>query len=314
MTQIKRVILMGGLGNQLFQYSFALSLAREFHCKVILDPNFAAIRLDEMGQPELSKFKLNEDVSIAERSTYPTLIRKLVGFGIRSSLNSHKQESRVLVVIVNQVLKILLSLYFHQKVSIFFANDNGYDSRYSKKPYSIYFGYFQSYNFSVGSKVQENLSEIRLKKDSEALAFFKNKAMRERPLIVHIRLTDYRNEPNFGIPSKEYFGNAITHQLETKKYSRIWLFSDEPEEAIRLLPTEYLPLVENISSQISPTAETFEVMRLGRGYVIANSSFSWWGAFLSNNHDAPVIYPDPWFSGMPTPRLLNPTTWMPYDR
>lgn len=314
MTQIKRVILMGGLGNQLFQYSFALSLARELHCKVILDPNFAAIRLDELGQPHLSKFKLNEDVSIAARSTYPTLIRKLVGFGIRSSLHSHRCTDRLLVVILNRVLQFLLSLYFRERVGIFFANDNGYDSRYSKKPYSIYFGYFQSYNFCVGSKVQENLSEIGLKEDSEALAFFRDKAMRERPLIVHIRLTDYRNEPNFGIPSKEYFGNAITRQLETERYSRIWLFSDEPEEAILLLPTEYLPLVENISSQISPTAETFEVMRLGRGYVIANSSFSWWGAFLSINPDAPVIYPDPWFSGMRTPRLLTPTTWTPYDR
>lgn len=314
MTQTKRVILMGGLGNQLFQYSFALSLAREFNCKVILDPNFAAIRLDEIGQPDLSKFNLNGDVSIAERSTYPTVIRKLVGFGIRSSLHSHKQKDRVLLAIVNRALQFLLSLYFHQRVKIYFANDNGYDSRYSKKTYSIYFGYFQSYNFCIEPKVQENLSEIGLKKDSEALAFFRDKAMKERPLIVHIRLTDYRNEPNFGIPSKAYFGNAITHQLETKQYSRIWLFSDEPEEAIRLLPTEYLPLVENISSQISPTAETFEVMRLGRGYVIANSSFSWWGAFLSINPDAPVIYPDPWFSGMPTPRSLTPTTWMPFER
>jgi hypothetical protein len=40
MNHTKRVILMGGLGNQLFQYSFALSLVQEFDCKVILDPNF----------------------------------------------------------------------------------------------------------------------------------------------------------------------------------------------------------------------------------------------------------------------------------
>jgi hypothetical protein len=305
---------MGGLGNQLFQYSFALSLVQEFDCKVILDPNFAAIRLDETGKPELSKFILHDNISIAETSRYPRMLRRLVGFGIRLSLQSHKRTNIFLLKILNQTLGVFLSVHFRKKVRVFFANDNGYDHRFSKESYSIYFGYFQSYKFSDTPEAKNQLSEISIWKESKDLAIFKEKAKTEQPLVVHIRLTDYKNEPNFGIPTKEYYDNSITQQLQTGQYSRIWLFSDEPTEAIGLLPIKYHSLVENISSQISLTSDTLEVMRLGRGYVIANSSFSWWGAYLSRNSEAPVIYPDPWFSGMPTPRSLTPTTWTPFAR
>jgi hypothetical protein len=314
MNHTKRVILMGGLGNQLFQYSFALSLVRKYDCKVILDPNFAAIRLDETGKPELSKFNLHDNISIAETSRYPRMLTRLVGFGIRLSLQSHKRTNRVLVKILNQTLGVFLSVHFRMKVHPFFANDNGYDHRSSKESYSIYFGYFQSYKFSESPDVKNQLSQINIRNESEGLAIFKEKAKTEQPLVVHIRLTDYKSEKNFGIPTKEYYENAITQLLQTGQYSRIWLFSDEPEEAIELLPMKHLSLVENISSLISLTADTLEVMRLGKGYVIANSSFSWWGAYLSRNSDAPIIYPDPWFSGMPTPRFLTPTSWSPFPR
>jgi hypothetical protein len=58
----------------------------------------------------------------------------------------------------------------------------------------------------------------------------------------------------------------------------------------------------------SPAA-TLEVMRFGAGYVIANSSFSWWAAFLSKKPDVEVIAPQPWFQGMDEPRDLIPPNW-----
>jgi hypothetical protein len=59
---------------------------------------------------------------------------------------------------------------------------------------------------------------------------------------------------------------------------------------------------------ISPS-ETLELMRYGRAYVIANSSFSWWGAYLRMNHRASVYAPKKWFKGMEDPADLIPPDW-----
>jgi len=64
--------------------------------------------------------------------------------------------------------------------------------------------------------------------------------------------------------------------------------------------------MENIDNS---SASTLEAMRFGRGYVIANSTFSWWGAYLSHTDHAEVIAPDPWFQGMDSPDSLIPRNW-----
>jgi hypothetical protein len=305
---------MGGLGNQLFQYAFALSLLDEYGRDVIIDPNFTAIRLDENGLPEISKFQLDSRVILAEKATYPAFFKRLVGFGIRTSLQQRKVSSRLVLLLVHPILKVCLSVFFRDNVRIVFGRDNGFDKRCIDKKYSLYLGYFQSYRFSSATKVRESLVSLKPKADSATVSWFVDKAVNDRPLVVHVRLTDYRSEANFGIPSKEYFEKAISNQLQTGRYRKIWLFSDEPTEAIEFIPIKHRPLVENVSAQSLGTVETLEVMRLGRGYVIANSSFSWWGAHLSKNTDVRTIFPSPWFSGMPTPNHLCPPNWLPFAR
>jgi hypothetical protein len=50
-------------------------------------------------------------------------------------------------------------------------------------------------------------------------------------------------------------------------------------------------------------------MRYGSSYIIANSSFSWWGAYLRKNQNAPVYAPNKWFKGMDDPDQLLPPDW-----
>ncbi len=309
-----RVVLMGGLGNQLFQYAFALSLSEKYGCEVVIDPNFVAIRLAENGLPEISNFQLDSRIILAENASYPTFYKRLVGLGIRAGLQHRKLVGGLALTLINRTLEVCLSLFYKDKTRIVFGRDNGFDNRYIEKKYSLYFGYFQSYKFSSPTRVRESLIALKPKSASAIVALFTNKAVEDQPLVVHVRLTDYKSEANFGIPSKDYFDKAISTQLQTGRYRKIWLFSDEPTEAIEFIPTRYRSLVENVSAQSLGTIETFEVMRLGRGYVIANSSFSWWGAHLSKNTDVQTIFPSPWFSGMPTPNDLCPPNWLPFTR
>jgi hypothetical protein len=310
----RRVILMGGLGNQLFQYAFALSLSKQLNEEVYLDPNIAAIRLDNSGRPELSKFILNENVIIKEYIKTPKTIRKLVGLGIRLSLKIKRYPGRFFLDILKFLLNIHILYSFRENSRVFFASDNGYDKSFSERLYSHYFGYFQTYKFGAEPGEREELIKLEPKITSNNVKAFADKSRIDKPLIVHIRLTDYRSEPNFGIPSKDYYRKAIEHQIKLGIYGKIWLFSDEATEAPKYVPTEYLSIVENISAEISDTVETIEIMRFGKGYVLANSSFSWWAASLSHELNAPTIYPSPWFSGMPTPDSLCPPAWLPFAR
>lgn len=305
---------MGGLGNQLFQYAFALSLSERSGQEVVIDPNFAAIRLNETGAPELSKYNLSPNVILAEQTSYPVLIKKMVGLGIRLGLSHEKALNKYTLILVNRILELFLSVYFKDIVKVVFGRDNGFDESYSRKQYSSYFGYFQSHIFSSSPSVRNCLNILKPRIGSAVVDSFRDKAQIDAPLVVHIRLTDYRDESNFGIPSKDYYEKGITNQIQTGRYRKIWLFSDEPNEAPGFIPEKYRAIVENVSSLDLGTIETLEIMRLGYGYVIANSSFSWWGAYLSKKSDARIIYPDPWFSGMPTPHHLCPPEWVPLTR
>jgi hypothetical protein len=314
MKKRMRVILMGGLGNQLFQYTFAVSLARQYKSAVVMDPNFAAVRLDEFDLPEISKFDLSSMVSVARKADYPVLMKRLIGLSIRLNLQQSNELDRLFCFSLNKILETWLGIYFGEKVRIVFGRDNGFDQRYLLDKYSLFVGYFQSHRFSAIENVRSILETLKPKQEYKSVENLKIKAKLDKPLIVHVRLTDYRNEPNFGIPSIDYYKNAISNQLSFGIYNKIWLFSDEPEEAMEFIPLEYRSIVENISSLNLGTVESLEAMRLGNGYVIANSSFSWWAAFLSYTPGARVIYPDPWFSGMPTPKDLCPSYWAAFAR
>jgi len=90
----------------------------------------------------------------------------------------------------------------------------------------------------------------------------------------------------------------------------IWVFSDEENEARRIL--NWLPSarVKFISDVDGESAASLMAMRLGCAYVIANSTFSWWGAFLSECEEPLVVAPKPWFLGQHEPSFLIPQNWI----
>lgn len=307
--RINRVSLMGGLGNQLFQYAFAILLSEKTHKKAVLDPNIASIRLNSRGEAELDSYVLCNQVSILKVSGYQRVIRKIFGFGIRRYLENGKFRSKIAF----NSISALASAYQFKQIGIpKFATNIGYDGLEIKSFHNSYVGYFQSHLYT--DEVKVILKSIRPKTLTIDLQTYETKAKIDYPLIVHVRLTDYRTEDKFGLLNETYYHEAISVQLDRQNYKKIWLFSDEPKEALMFIPAQLHGMTENISEKVSTTVETLEIMRLGRGYVLGNSTFSWWGAYLSHNENPLVIYPSPWFAGMPDPDNLCPPEWLPIPR
>jgi hypothetical protein len=271
---------------------------------------FGSPRLNIDENPALLDFQLPARVFISKYRKSDFFTQKVAGYLLRKGIDPRRFEKNLVYQRMTQFLsEIILSIKTRVYVRLQVSEDVGYSNLKSSPSNSLLIGYFQTYKWASGESTLDSLKSMRPVKNNEELDKYRKIAEIESPLAVHVRLGDYRNETTFGLLSNEYYRLAIHSQLKTESYSEIWLFSDELESATSVLPKDLdipvrlIPMVNNSS------AATLEVMRLCKGYVIANSTFSWWGAFLSYTNNAIVFAPHPWFNGINDPRDLIPPHW-----
>jgi hypothetical protein len=122
-------------------------------------------------------------------------------------------------------------------------------------------------------------------------------------ISLHVRRGDYLNFSAHTVCSQEYYQAAVKELLgKVEGDPRIYVFSDDPEWARENLKFSVSTEVVDHNSG----AADFEDMRLMSLYkhnIIANSSFSWWGAWLNANKQKHVIAPKDWFGD---PKMNNP--------
>ena len=193
------------------------------------------------------------------------------------------------------------------------SNGVGFDPKFKLNKKGINVSYFQSTKYIDETKIIDSMRSLKLINPSTKFASMAKRAKVEAPIVVHIRLGDYKNEDSFGIPSMFYYKTALELLTSRNATRSIWLFSNEPEQALDLIPEVYRQKIEVVPVEDLSSAETLELMRFGNSYIIGNSSFSWWGATLSYSEDATVICPSPWFKGAPTPNKLIPDRWLQLD-
>ena len=304
------VPLTGGLGNQLFQVSAAMAIAKG--SQVGLDWSIGAPRLNSHGQPEIASFELPENVHLLARANRSKVTKKASGYLLRIGVSPRKFESFFLYkAFLNLLWSILISLSSRRLIVSSAGRGVGYFPLRRRGIKQLIYGYFQSYIWPETSN--ELLRGMKPVDYSTELISYHKLSEIESPLIVHIRLGDYKLENSFGIPSKRYYSEAISEMWQTGEYKKIWVFSDEPNSAETLLPEEYHSELRWIPEVDSSAAQTLEAMRFGKGYVIGNSTFSWWGAFLAYNSNVQVIAPQPWFRFGESPQALIPPGWKQID-
>jgi hypothetical protein len=301
------LVLTGGLGNQLFQMA-ALNMLGANH-QNHLDIVNGKPRLNADDKPDAMEFDI-ADLFQLEMKEMPLVTRKAIGYCLRSHISTDLEKTGNLLSRLARVgTGVLVSLHFRKVIRVSTLRNLGYDADFNVgKGNNLFIGYFQSSIWAPG--LCDTLNEtVSLKKLSPEITNYKELAKNENPLVVHVRLGDYLAEGGFGIPSHRYYAKAIAEMISSGTFGKIWLFSDEPKKAIKILP-ENLPVeVRVISEDNFSSAETMEVLRMGAGYVIANSTFSWWGAYLSYSLSPRVIYPRPWFRSVDPPNELTPEAW-----
>lgn len=129
---------------------------------------------------------------------------------------------------------------------------------------------------------------------------------------LHVRRGDYISLPDaasfHGICSVDYFQDSARWLVE-QGVEHIFVFSDDPDwvKASIGLPCPATHISHNTGTE---SYWDLFLMKHCRHHIIANSSFSWWGAWLDPRPDKIVIAPRVWLAGDPRPNDILPSTWI----
>jgi hypothetical protein len=302
------LFITGGLGNQLFQLAYGLSVT---HGQLLIDPVHGHPRNSKSGVPDLLEFTLPSNTTVCTR-TYSNFISRVLGYNLRLGIIPNKVEKiKIFKFFVNLVSSAVISLHYRRKLKVRIATGVGFDPDIDlDTTEKIIIGYFQSFMWLRHDDVKTLMQSIRPRNPSNKFLQLLSEISAEPTLILHLRLGDYLHEPAFGTPDPKYFQEGLTRLQDELGNLRVWAFSDQPELGRLLLETDVGINLSWVDDEGLTSSETLELMRHGAGFLMANSTFSWWAAMLRHNESAPVIAPTPWFKDMEEPYLLIPPEWI----
>ena len=281
--------LKGGLGNQMFQYVAGLRMAN------IYDEN---LKLDVTGYDEGGQAK------------FDTLRKyRLMAFNLSSGLANNKEamKARNPLGIISRLIRV-----FNQKILNRFYI--GYEPTFFTKRHAYVEGFFQSEkNFgNLQNKVREE-SQLKKEFEGEEYTRAKNKIDPDKSVSVHVRRGDYANDKvtnsYFGTCSIDYYKKAMDYVASKVESPLFYFFSDD----IDWVKNEFGEKDNYIfiSNGILQDYEELMLMSYCSHNIIANSSFSWWGAWLNVNLHKIVIAPKEWLqvSLEKQPKIV-PDSWI----
>lgn len=282
--------LQGGLGNQLFQFAFASRLAEARGCGVVIDPHwFDHPRPGETARTfELPK--LRAKFTVADEAT-----------SRRWHLLRHRFAKRL--------PQFLLPLRLMQE------KPGGFDPDALGAPDGSYLrGYWQSEQYFADIAPALSAAFEPSAAPSRADQMLLDRMQGPPAVSLHVRRGDYVSlaaaARYHGTCSLDYYGAAVRHVLERTEGARFFIFSDDPKWAADNLeiPAETHFVSHNSAAD---AVQDLRLMSHCRHHIIANSSFSWWGAWLSEQRGARgiVIAPRSWFAGRDADDLV-PSRWV----
>jgi Glycosyl transferase family 11 len=278
------VEIIGGLGNQMFQYAAALALARRHGAGLRVDTSGfrtyrrRPYRLDKLNIP-IGYLPVNAAVPLLPAR--PSAAFDLIESVLRRLKRPVKVSSR----------DVYQEPHFHLDPAFF-----------DLAPPIVLHGYFQSerYFTSVADELRRHFQPaLPLTPEAVRIAGMIDSA--PASVSVHVRRGDYVSDALtarvHGALDRDYYRRALDIVMALHGSGlTFFLFSDEPDAASEML--DFLAAEQLVVVVGNPERpwEDMALMARCRHHVTANSSFSWWGAWLDPKPDKTVVAPRAWFS------------------
>lgn len=287
--------LTGGLGNQLFQYAAGQRLAQVRSAELKLDltglgnPDYRTVRHYELAPFNvMQSFATEEDIAKLTRpysGLLPRLFHRITRKGERRPMSYIKEP------------------HYH------------FDPRILDLPDGVYLdGYWQSerYFADIAGLIRKEAT-VR-----EPLVGRNADLAREiadcQAVSLHVRRGDYVKDEIthrvHGVCGLDYYARAVTYIANRVNVPVFFIFSDDPAWARENIKLHHpMQIVDHNGPDHG--YEDMRLMSLCRHHIIANSSFSWWGAWLNPLPDKIVVAPERWFNNYDADtRDLCPAGWV----
>ncbi|MEI9912906.1 MAG: alpha-1,2-fucosyltransferase [Bacteroidota bacterium] len=262
--------LQGGLGNQLFQYAAVKALASRLNKPFKLEAitslqkdKYRSIALNDLH----ANFELATKKEVKDFLYFPSLYRHQYVSFFKAGKNIYHEP------------------HFHFDENFFHLNDPVFLDGFWQSP--LYFKDMETIirrDFTIKPGLIKNVME-------------KGKELEGKDSIaVHIRRGDFMNPKitaYHGVMGTDYYSKAIQILKERITSASVHYFSDDIEWVKKYLPADN---AEFVSSFTRSAIEDFYLMTKCRHIIIANSSFSWWTAWLNDNPGKIVVAPGKWFA------------------
>ena len=282
--------MSGGLGNQMFQYAIGLNLAHKNNDALLIDAaGYTKIQnssKDTIRNFELDKFNISSRLgsnSEIDEIKYP--------LGLISKINRLIQK-KILRRFNHDYCPDLLSKKGNVYLDGFFQSEKNFmeSSGLIRKEFSLK----QEFINGQATKILENISH-------------------HTSVSIHIRRGDYAQDKKtnkyHGLCPISYYENAISLITSKIENPHFFIFSDDIEWVKKNLPINH-PHTFVSDGILIPQQEMY-LMSKCKHNIIANSTFSWWGAWLNENPDKIVIAPKKWVNIEPNPHPnIIPETWI----
>ena len=288
------VKLNGGLGNQMFQYAAGRMLS--IHHQTALKLDIAALAQDPLRNYNLGPFNIR-----------PT-------FATTEEINHLKGTPDGLVLQKISALKQKIIPSIRQTV-FYEAHIGPFNENILKTPRDVYLdGYWQSekYFLDIENVIRDEFT-IGLEQDlqSRDIAEVINET---NSVSIHVRRGDYVSNPItyrvHGVCGLDYYTRCIELIAEKARDPHFFVFSDDPAWVSENLRFDY-PMIFVTHNCGIRDYEDLRLMNSCKHHIIANSSFSWWGAWLSNSPGKLVFAPKRWFNiSEPDTSDLLPSSWI----
>lgn len=275
------VKIMGGLGNQMFQYAFAKAYSLINHCDVLIDlSHFEKIKNLPEGPVALRGYVLdNYNINLVYANEEQTL-----------SLTRNKK------ILLPGFVRNLFKIPKYKNKIVYEKQNQVFDKSLLKKRKDVYFeGYFQTEKYFKDYR-KELLKDFSLKTKLNDL----NKQMLEQiksanSVSIHVRHGDYLNLQNvYKICSLDYYQKAIDYICQNTENPHFYIFSDDIEWVQENFKLQFPFTIVDINSSDEGYFD-LELMKHCKHNIIANSSFSWWAGWLNENPNKIIMSPKIWF-------------------
>jgi hypothetical protein len=291
------VRLMGGLGNQMFQYAFGRTVSLHYKTELALDPTL----LNDRSMPNEIATHRAFDLDIFKNLKYRLATQKEI-FLFNGDANAS---------ISQKAARKLNTLVSPKKLTI--QKNNELDVEMSDD--TCYVGRWQSYKFF---EEKENVIKEDFQIEKPVVAGIDKLAEQIRncnSVCVHVRRTDLVSSTLYsktiGALDLNYYKRSMDVITQNEKDPVYFVFSDDIEWCKQHIKSNNpLYFVENTLAGEKAEGHLY-LMTQCKHFIISNSTFAWWGAFLSENKFKNVIYPNQWFkdAALKNP-YMSPKEWI----